>query len=154
MLPRRLTAILGMWLVSCPAGAAESGLLLDGAVAHPGPVSLEMLSGLPQQSMVVAYGTEHGVHAGRVSGVLLWDVLQQAGLVNDPAKHGLLRHTLMVTGRDGYAVAFSLGELSPAGTADPVLLVRDAGTRHFDVAVPGDHAGARDVHDVVHIAVR
>ena len=95
--------------------------------------------------------TGHGVSHDRPSGVRLWDLLMQAGPRNAPAKHAILRHTLTVSGRDGYQVAFSFGELDPDGSADPVLVVMTAG--HASLVVPGDRTAARNVHDVARMTV-
>ncbi len=134
-----------------PAASASAPLVLDGAVAHPGPLDLSALARLPVVSVPVNQATGHGVSHGRPSGVRLWDLLLQAGPRNEPAKHAILRHTLTVSGRDGYQVAFSFGELDPDGTADPVLVVMAAG--HADLVVPGDRTAARNVHDVARMTV-
>lgn len=126
--------------------------ILDGALTRTGPIAPAALARLPQISLPVAYGTGHGVTSGRHTGVLLWDLLQQAGPRDEPGKHAGLRHTLLVTGADGYAAAFSFGELDPGGTADPVLLVREGGG--WNLIVPGDRTGARDVHQVARITLR
>lgn len=134
--------------------AADSGpVLLDGALAHPGAVDANLLARLPHASLPVVYGTGKGVRSGRYDGVLLWDLLQQAGPKDEAGKHTALRHTLLVTGHDGYEVAFSFGELDPAAGADPVLLVTTPGDG-ASLIVPGDRTGARDVHDVARISVR
>lgn len=138
--------------IAAPAVAPGAAPVLGGALAHPGPLDAAALAKLPQISLPVAYGTGHGVTSGRYAGVLLWDLLQQAGPTDQPGKHASLRHTLLVVGQDGYAVAFSFGELSPGGTADPVLLVADAGG--WNLVVPGDRTGARDVHQVARISVQ
>ena len=133
------------------APASAPGLVLDGAVAHPGPLAPSALARLAVVSVPVNQVTGHGMSHGRPSGVRLWDLLLQAAPRNEPAKHAILRHTLVVSGRDGYRVAFSFGELDPDGTADPVLVVMAAG--HADLVVPGDRTAARNVHDVARMTV-
>ena len=133
-------------------GGGLAGVTLDGAVAHPGPVDPASVARLATLSLPVVQATGHGVAQSRASGVLLWDLLQQAGSTDVAAKHAALRHTLLVVGRDGYQVAFSFGELDPAGGADPVLVVVSAGT--VGLVVPGDRTAARAVHDVVRMTVR
>lgn len=70
------------------------------------------------------------------------------------------RRTFLVTGRDGYAIAFSVGEISPdfgntlimvALSVDGKPLRADEGLR---LMVPGDKRGARSVRDVVKIELR
>jgi hypothetical protein len=152
---KRLTIGLGgtLLLAATPAGAAPpAGLSLEGAVSRPGTVGPAELTTLPQLSLPVVQGTEHGLTRNRYAGVLLWDLLQRAGPRDDPKiKHAGLRHTVLVTGRDGYAVAFSFGELDPAAGAEPVMVIQAA--HGLDLVVPGDHAAARDVHDVARIEV-
>ena len=147
-----LTATSTASAADAPAGAGLAGVTLDGAVAHPGPVDPASVARLPVLTLPVVHITGHGIAQDRPSGVLLWDLLQQAGPVDAAAKHAGLRHTLAVVGRDGYQVAFSFGELDPAGGADPVLLVVAAGA--VRLVVPGDRTAARDVHDVVRMTVR
>ena len=127
-------------------------VVIDGAVAQGGSFDATRLARLPQQDLPVSYGTGGGVHGGRYQGVLLWDLLAQAAPIEQPAKNPGLLHTVLVTGRDGYAAAFSFGELDPGGSADPVLLAMRRGA--LQLLVPGDHTGGRDVHDVVRITVK
>ena len=134
------------------AGVAAGAVLVDGAVEHGGPVDAARLARLPQQSLPVTYATGQGVRSGRYQGVLLWDLLQQAGPLDQPGKHAALRHTVLVSGGDGYAVAFSFGELDPGGSADPVLLATQDGS--MQLVVPDDRTGARDVHDVIRISIK
>lgn len=134
-----------------PASAPVT-VVVDGAVAQGGSFDSARLARLPQQNLPVTYGTGGGVHGGRYQGVLLWDLLTQAAPIELPAKNPGLLHTVLVTGHDGYAAAFSFGELDPGGSADPVLLAMRNGA--LQLLVPGDHTGGRDVHDVVRITVR
>src|SRR5262249_33294552 len=41
-------------------------------------------------------------------GVLLWTLLEKAQTIDEPGKNASLKHTLLITGRDGYAVALAL----------------------------------------------
>ncbi len=131
--------------------APTSFFVLDGAVAHPGPLDPSALTRLSVVSVPVSQINGHGTSRSQPSGVRLWDLLLQAGPRNEAAKHAILRHTLTVYGRDGYQVAFSFGELDPDGSADPVLVVTEAG--HVSLVVPGDRTAARNVHDVARMTV-
>lgn len=153
---KRTFAIIMLAAAACAATPAlaqggATGPVLDGAVAHPGPLDTAALAKLATASLPVVQLTGHGISHDRADGTLLWDVLQQAGTRDEAAKHASLRHTVMVFGRDGYQVAFSFGELDPGGSGDPVLLIRSGD--QFGLVVPGDRTAARDVHDVVRITV-
>ena len=153
MAPNRIAATVFLLLLAAAPAWAQGApaVVLDGAVAYPGPLDPSALARLAVVSVPVSQVTGHGVSHDRPSGVRLWDLLMQAGPRNEPAKHAILRHTLTVFGRDGYQVAFSFGELDPDGSADPVLVVMTAG--HANLVVPGDRTAARNVHDVARITV-
>ncbi len=149
-----VSTVLLCAFLSAPARAQPapaSSFVLDGAVAHPGPLDPSALARLAVVSVPVSQVTGHGTSRSRPSGVRLWDLLLQAGPRNEGAKHAILRHTLTVYGKDGYQVAFSFGELDPDGSADPVLVVTEAG--HASLVVPGDRTAARNVHDVARMTV-
>ena len=153
MAPNRIAATVSLLLLAAAPARAQGApaVVLDGAVAHPGPLDPSALARLAVVSVPVSQVTGHGVSHDRPSGMRLWDLLMQAGPRNEPAKHAILRHTLTVSGRDGYQVAFSFGELDPDGSADPVLVVMTAG--HASLVVPGDRTAARNVHDVARMTV-
>lgn len=142
------------------AGAAVAGpAVLQGAVTTPLTLDRATLDALPAQTVDVRFETSKGPEAGTYRGVLLWDLLGRAGLVNAPGKNTVLRHSLMVTGTDGYAVAVALGELSPdfAGKAVIVAFEGGAGKASYDhlrLIVPGDRHGGRAVSDLASIEVR
>ncbi len=148
-------ALLGMTAVPAAAEAQAQAqapaLVIDGAVAHGGTLDAGRLARLPQLSLPVTSGAGGG-RSDRGQGVLLWDVLRQADPVEQPVKNPSLRHTVLVTGRDGYAVAFSFGELDPDGGADAVMLTTRSGA--LQLLVPGDRTRTRNVHDVVRVTVQ
>ena len=123
-------------------------IMVDGTVAHGGTFDAARLAGLPQRDLPAAGSAPGSDHRG----VLLWDLLRQADPIEQPVKNPGLRHTVLVTGRDGYAVAFSFGELDPAIGADAVTLFMRNGA--LQLLVPGDRTRPRNVHDVVRITVR
>ncbi len=86
-------------------------------------------------------------------------MLENAGLVDDPGKNASLKHTLLITGRDGYAVALAIGELDPHYEGKSVILAYAGGdppasTAQLRLVVPGDVHGGRSVRDVAAIEVR
>jgi DMSO/TMAO reductase YedYZ molybdopterin-dependent catalytic subunit len=152
-------------LALAPAGRADpaaAGISITGAVEHPKHWSAAELGQLPATRETVFFHTGHGVLTGTFSGVLLWTLLQQAGIRTDPAvKNDTVRHGVMITGKDGYAALLSLGEIDPElGGAQAILAVARDGKPLDDkegparLIVPGDKAAAREVENVVTIDVK
>jgi hypothetical protein len=56
------------------------------------------LKSLPSTTINVTFETGNGKSSGHYTGVLLWTLLEKAGLVDEPGKNASLRHTLLVTG--------------------------------------------------------
>jgi hypothetical protein len=139
--------------------ATESTLAVDGRVEHPLTFDRTALAKLPQTSVDVTEGTAHGQMTGHYTGVLLWDLIAQAKIKPDPdkMKHHL-QDTILVTGRDGYAVSLSLGELDPMFEGKQVIIETpgpDAGKAPSELRliVPNDKMAGRAVKDVVRIDV-
>jgi len=145
-------------------GAAFSALSLAAFAADPArlvgtvktPLTLDsaMLGGLPVASVSVGYGSAKSTYTG----VLVWDLLKKAELLDGAGKGGALRHTLLVTAGNGYAVAVALGELDPAYGNKRVLLAYHSSDgsvsfEHLKLLVPGDLHAGRAVRDVTTIEV-
>lgn len=99
-----------------------------------------------------------GLKQADFTGVALWALLGEAGGIDDKTKDAVLRHTIKVTGRDGYFVVLSTGEIAPDFGAKPALIAYQrageaAGASGFRLVMPGDKRGARYVRDVVAIDV-
>jgi hypothetical protein len=60
-----------------------------------------------------------------------------------------------VTGRDGYQIAFSVGEIHPEFGNTPMMIATEVDGKPFAdglrIIVPGDKRGARNVRQVVKI---
>lgn len=141
-------------LAQTPATLSVSGL-----VKAPHSFTLAELQKMPWTTVEASFQTEHGTRHGTWLGVSLWTLLDQSGGLDAPEKESL-RHWLVVTGRDGYAVVLSVGEIDPAvGHAAAVVAWSEDG-KPFDPAhglrliLPGDRKGGRDVRDVVSIEVK
>jgi len=150
-------ALAAVWL-SVAASAASAQVAVSGAVSKPLTLTVADLAAEPQVTIHVTFNTSHGAETGDYTGVPLWSVLQQAGVVDGPAKGGHLRHGILVTGADGYGALLSIGELDPDFANDgAILAVRkegqplDEGVR---LVVPGDKKGGRSVRHVVGIEVQ
>ncbi len=121
------------------------------------PIFVVELRKLPSVTVSITQHTDHGDVVGAFSGPLLWTVLDNAGWVNGTEKNAYLRHTILVTGKDGYAAALSEGEIDPKLEGKQVILAMDEDGKPLDaprLVVPGDAHAARGVHDVVSIEVK
>lgn len=139
--------------LSLVASAAEPAKLV-GTVKAPMTLDSATLGSLPVASVSVGSGSARDTYTG----VLVWDLLKKAELLDNAGKGGALRHTLLVTASNGYAVAVALGELDPAYGNKRVLLAYHSsdGSVSFDhlkLLVPGDLHAGRAVRDVATIEV-
>ena len=158
---RRLAILCVVLLLPLAARAAHGPageLALTGKVAHPQQFDLAKLRGLPSQDVQVSFDTEHGPEQAGFTGVALWALIGEAGGIDDKAKGAVLRHTIKVTGRDGYFVVLSTGEIAPDFGAKPALIAYQrtgeaAAASGFRLVMPGDKRGGRNVRDVVAIDV-
>jgi hypothetical protein len=145
-------------LLPLPALATDEAKLV-GAVKAPLVLDEATLNKLPVASVEISYARASGSTKGTYVGVLLWDLLAQAGTVDGAGTNSRLRHTLLVTSRDGYSVAIALGELDPAYGNKKVLLAYKGTDNvpsfaHLRLLVPGDVHAGRAVRDIASIEVR
>ena len=116
------------------------------------PVEPALVAGLPTSTVTLSL---HG-EAQTCTGPLLADVLARLGAPAGGAVRGeALLLAVVVEARDGYRVAFTLGELDPLlGKAQVVLAdhcngaMLDEADGPFRLAVAGDTRGARSVRQV------
>lgn len=103
-----------------------------------------------------------GSDSGMFTGILLWDLLQEAEVVVDPSRRNdLSRKSVLITGSDCYEQLYSLGELDPRlGGSHQVIVaflrddtLMDEGEGMARIINPGDKAGARRVRNITHIRV-
>ena len=141
------------------AAAPQPPVAIAGRVAHPQSLTLDQLKALPAHHVEADFTTMHGQDHHTWTGVLLWDLVSKATPQDEPGQRTGMRHVIMVSGQDGYAAAFGIGEIDPFIGARQILLAyhqddpaRDLPT--LRLIVPGDKHGARDVHDVTGIEVR
>lgn len=121
-------------------------------------ITPELIAGLPRQQISIA---GHDDSVQRCEGVPLTGVLAKAGLPAVSKLHGKdLTKVVVAHARDGYAVAFSFGELDETlGNARVVLvdtcnaapLGQEDGP--FRLALPGDQRGARMVRQLIAIEI-
>jgi DMSO/TMAO reductase YedYZ molybdopterin-dependent catalytic subunit len=140
------------------AGTVE----VTGLVAHPTTLSVADLQALTSQTVEVDFESGKGSQHHAFTGVLLSDVLNQAGvLTNDEIKSDILRFYAVITGNDGYQVVISLGEIDPQFGNSPYLLAweEDGAALEADSGplrlVPvGDVRGGRYVSGITSIDVQ
>lgn len=152
---RLLYVCAAVWLLM--VGTAQAQVAVTGAVSKPLMLNAADLAAMPQVTLHVAFNTSHGPESADFAGVPLWAILQQAGLVEDSAKGGNLRHGILVTGADGYGVLLSAGELDPAfAGVQAILAVTENGQpiqQGIRLVVPGDKKGGRSVRHVSTVQV-
>ena len=149
---------------SSGSGGISDQLTLSGVVADPGIVTPETLASLNQSTTETAtYISGAGQVTDKYTGVSLWTLIQDAGLLTDPSiKNDLLRYGVVATGSDGYRAFISMGEIDPKFGHQPDLVAyTDTGGQlgpngpdgALRLIVPGDHAGGRYVSNLVSLQV-
>jgi hypothetical protein len=133
--------------------------VLRGAVRHELALDEALLRSLPALTIDVTFETGQGKKSGSYTGVLLWALLEKAEPIDEPGKNASLRHTLLITGRDGYAVALALGEIDPHYEGKQVIVAYSGGEPSASMSplrlvVPGDVHGGRSVRDIATIELR
>jgi Oxidoreductase molybdopterin binding domain len=137
------------------ATAADQSIVVATSVEQTRTIDPAMAEKLPAVEEKVSFLTSHGPEQGAYTGALLWSVLDHGDVLGSD-RRARLRRTIVVTGRDGYAVVLALAEIDPEFEGKQVLLAyrRDGqpiagGT--LRLIVPGDRHGGRSVRDVVRI---
>ena len=137
---------------------AQPAIAVAGAVQKPETLTLQDLQKLPLTTVSISFETDKGTESATYAGALLWTVVSAAAPTDSAGKNAYARHTILVTGRDGYAAALSEGEIDPKLEGKSVLLACEKDGKPIAdgirLVVPGDHHGARAVRDVVRIDVQ
>jgi hypothetical protein len=146
------------------AGGVSPQATVSGAVADPTIVTPATLAALNQSTTETAtYLAGSSPTTDTYTGVSLWTLVQDAGLLTDPSiKNDLLQFAVVATGSDGYRAIISLGEIAPMFGNQPDLVAYadtagQLGPGGSDGAlrlvVPGDQAGGRYVSNLVSLQV-
>jgi len=146
------------------AGGVSDQVTLSGQVAQPEsftPITLAALDASTMESATYLSGA--GSTSDSYTGVSLWTLVRDAGVLTDPSiKNDILRFGVVATGSDGYRALISLGEIDPAlGNQQDIIAYADTagqlGLGGADGAtrlvVPGDQAGGRYVSNLVDLHV-
>ena len=160
----RTALALALLLFASPAFADELGttpppetIAIAGAVHNPGAVTLQELMKMPPIDVTVTQQTDKGSVTGTFRGALLWTLVQQADPVDGTEKNAYLRHTIFVSGADGYTAALSDGEIDPKLEGKQVIVAYMKDGVAFEglrLVVPGDAHAARGVQDIAVIEVK
>ncbi len=167
----RTAIALALLLFAAAASAAEpatmmtadgttpppESIAMTGAVHNPGSVTRQEIMKLPPVEVTLNQQTDKGPAAGTYRGALLWTLVQQAEPVDGPEKNAYIRHTIMVSGADGYTAALSEGEIDPKLEGKQVIVAYMKDGAPFDglrLVVPGDAHASRGVHDIAIIEVK
>ena len=132
-------------------------VVLNGAIKAPDSITKEELSRMPPVEVTLNAETDKGPMQGTFRGVLLWTLIDRAGLVNGDEKNGYLKHTVLACGADGYCAALSEGEIDPKLEGKKIIVAYMKDGKLFDglrLIVPGDAHAARDVRDLMTIEVK
>jgi hypothetical protein len=141
-------------------GGPSLSLQVQGDVLATLAFDRAALQALTPYTETVSYLSGMNTVTNTFTGALLWDVLQAAGIVTDPAiSNDILRKGVIATGSDGYQAMFALGEISPNFGNVPILVAYDdangplTGNGFARLVVPGDVRGGRYVSNLVSLTV-
>lgn len=144
-----------LFLLALPGSvlAQAPGILVTGDVPHAVTLSDSALRALPHQTVQVS---EHGGPIARYDGVLLRDLLGQAGVdLSAPLRGAALARAVVIEASDGYRVVFAIGELDASIGGKLILLADrkegqplDAHEGPYRILAPADGRPARSVRQV------
>jgi len=155
---RPLLILLALFAVVPALRAEEPAVALAGIDSAPIQLTPQSLAALPVAERDVTFETSKGPATRRYKGVLLWDILQANKAFDGLKPVEQLRKTFLVSAKDGYQIAFSIGEIHPDFGNLPLILVSAVDGKPLDggwrLVAPGDKRGARAVYEVVKIELR
>jgi hypothetical protein len=148
---------------ACPGGVS-SYFNVSGEVTNRAVFDLNKLEQFPPAQENVTYFAAGSVVSESFTGVLLWDLLNNApvnGIITDPTiKNDILHKVVIVTGTDCYQSVFGAGEIDPFFGGSQIMVAYATGGQSLGnagfarVVVPGDKAGGRFVSNIANIEVR
>jgi len=120
---RCVAAALLVFASAWSAAQTSSQVSIGGAVQAPASYDLAALQALPSTTQTVSFLSGSTPQTHEYTGVSMWNLLNSAGIVTDPAvKNDVLGKYVVATGADGYRSVFSLGELNPSFGNRPDLV--------------------------------
>lgn len=155
---RSLLVLIVMLATAPILRAQEPAIEIVGIGADTIRLSSQSLSGLPVAERDVTFETSKGPATRHYKGVLLWDVLQAHQALDGLKPGDQLRKTFIASAKDGYQIAFSVGEIHPDFGNMPLILVAEVDGKPLDggwrLVAAGDKRGARAVYEVTRIELR
>lgn len=138
---------------------ADAKLSIAGDVTNPLTLSKADLAKMPRTSVSVK--GENGDEETTYEGVLLYDILKQAGAPLDKQLMGkALASYVLAEARDGYQVVYTLTELDPSFTSNKIIVADTVNGKPlfayqgpFRLVVPGEKKGARSLRMLDKISV-
>jgi hypothetical protein len=148
---------------ACPGGVS-SYFTVSGEVTKRTVFDLNKLEQFGPAQENVTYFAAGSVVTESFTGVLLWDLLNNApvnGIVTDPTiKNDILHKVIIVTGTDCYQSVFGAGEIDPFFGGNQIMVAYATGGKSLGsagfarIVAPGDKAGGRFVSNIASIEVR
>jgi DMSO/TMAO reductase YedYZ molybdopterin-dependent catalytic subunit len=151
---RSVFLCLATFLCVLAAQAQQSpSLEITGDIQKPVTLTAADLAAMKRVTVTVG-GAEY-------QGVLLDDVVARAGVSSGSTLRGkALGTAVLAEAKDGYKVAFSLGELDPIVTDNQIVLADTkngkplpAEEAPFRVVIPKDNIGARSIRMVTRLTI-
>jgi hypothetical protein len=159
-----LAAALFVATGAAHADGPTTSFSVGGRVTTPRSYDFAALQALPQitQTDMFLAGTTPQAHT--YTGPLLWNVVNDAGLVLNPSiKNDSLNRVVLATGSDGYRVVYALGEIDPSFGRRPALaaITETVGATTAPLGAdgfarttaPGDARGGRYVSNLASLDV-
>jgi len=150
-------------LAASGEGAARGDVIvIQGAVEHPRTLTLADLMREPATTEAVSLKTGKGMLTGSYTGVLLWTLLQKAGIrISSEIRNDVMRHTIVVTAKDGYSTVLSVAEIDPEFGGERALIAYAKDGQQLSdkrgfarLIFPADKSAGRAISGVWSITVR
>ncbi len=154
----RTLVLLALLTMAPSVRAQEPAVEIVGIGSAPIRLTPQALAAVPVAERDVTFDTSKGPATRHYKGVLLWDVLQANKALDGLKPAEQLKKTFLVSAKDGYQIAFSIGEIHPDFGNLPLILVTAMDGKPLEsgwrLVAPGDKRGARAVYEVVKIELR
>ncbi|WP_199088627.1 hypothetical protein [Bosea sp. ASV33] len=154
----RTLVLLALLTMAPSVRAQEPAVEIIGIGSAPIRLTPQALAAVPVAERDVTFDTSKGPATRHYKGVLLWDVLKANKALDGLKPAEQLKKTFLVSAKDGYQIAFSIGEIHPDFGNLPLILVTAMDGKPLEggwrLVAPGDKRGARAVYEVVKIELR